>query len=183
MYINREDRTWDHHFIGGSQQYGGWDSWDPQGREGGDQYRKWDDHNQGKVAQYTDVRSTWGGREGYIDEDCYPYAWRDAVDDTVHEEDFQDAQDENNCVPQYPSFHGNVYDRTEHYPTSLPFCTSVWDDERGLCTWALGNDDNIWQGGGGHNSREVNRDDQDIQGSHSWQDSTSTESTLCAWNP
>ena len=35
VYIGRKDRTWDHHFTGGSQQYGGWDSWDLQGREGG----------------------------------------------------------------------------------------------------------------------------------------------------
>ena len=130
-----------------------------------------------------DVRSTWGGREGSIDKDHYPYTWRDAVDDTIHEEDFQDAQDENNRVPQYPSFYGNVYDRTEQYPMSPPFCASGWDDERGLCTQTLGDDDNIRQGGGGDNSREINRDDQDIQGSHSWQGSTSTKSSLRAWNP
>ena len=35
VYTGREDRTWDHHFIGGGQQYGGWDLWDPQGKEGG----------------------------------------------------------------------------------------------------------------------------------------------------
>ena len=35
VYTFRKDRAWDHHFTGGSQQYGGWDSWDLQGREGG----------------------------------------------------------------------------------------------------------------------------------------------------
>ena len=157
VYTSMEDRTWDHHFIGGGQQYR--DSWDPQSKEGRDQYGTWDNHNQGRTAQYMDVRSTWGGREGYIDEDRYPYAWKDAVDDTIHEEDFQDAHDKNNCVPQYPSFYGNVYNRTEHYPMSPLFCASVWDDERGLRIRTLGNDDNIWRGGGGHNSREINRDD------------------------
>jgi hypothetical protein len=76
------------------------------------------------------------------------------VDDTVHEEDFQDVHDEYNHVPRYPSFHGNVYNRTERYPMSPPFRTSEWDD-----------------------------DNEDIQGSHSWQGSTSSESTSCAWNP
>jgi hypothetical protein len=64
------------------------------------------------------VRSTWGGRKGSYSEDHYPYAWRDVVDDTVHEEDFQDVHDENNHVPRYPSFHGNVYDRIERHPMS-----------------------------------------------------------------
>jgi hypothetical protein len=73
------------------------------------------------VAQYTDMRSTWGGREGSYREDHYPYAWRDVVDDSVHKEDFQDVHDENNHVPWYPSFYGNVYDWTEHYPVSPPF--------------------------------------------------------------
>jgi hypothetical protein len=31
-----EDKAWDHHFTGGGQQYGCWESWDPQGRDGGD---------------------------------------------------------------------------------------------------------------------------------------------------
>jgi hypothetical protein len=88
VHTGMEDRAWDHHFTGSSEQYGGWESWDPQGREGGDQYRAWNDHNQGRAAQYTDVRSTWGGRKGSYSEDRYPYAWRDAVDDTVREEDF-----------------------------------------------------------------------------------------------
>jgi hypothetical protein len=89
------------------------------------------------------------------------------VDDTVHEEDFQDVRDENNHVPRYPSFHGSVYDRTERYPMSPPFRTSKWDDERELCTRTLGDDVNIRQGGGGNSSREMNRDNEDIQGSHS----------------
>ena len=65
-----------------------------QGWEDGNQYKAWNDHDQGRAAQYTDVRSMWGSREGSYSEDCYPYAWRDVVDDTIHEEDFQDAQDE-----------------------------------------------------------------------------------------
>jgi hypothetical protein len=101
-------------FYGGQWTIRGWESWDPQGREGGNQYRAWNDHNEGRAAQYTDVRSTWGGREGSYSEDHYPYAWRDVVDDTIHEEDFQDVHDENNHVPRYPFFYGNVYDRTEH---------------------------------------------------------------------
>jgi hypothetical protein len=68
------------------------------------------------------------------------------VDETVHEEDFQDVHDEDNHVPQYPSYHGNVYDRTECYPMSPPFRTSEWDDERELCTQTLGDDVNIRQG-------------------------------------
>jgi hypothetical protein len=105
------------------------------------------------------------------------------VDDTVHEEDFQDVHDENNHVPRYPSFHGNVYDRMERYPMSPPFRTSEWDDERELRTRTLGDDINIRQDGGGNNSRKMNRDNEDIQGSHSWQGSTSTESPSRAWNP
>ena len=56
------------------------------------------------------------------------------MDDTVHEEDSQDAQDKNNYVLQYPSFHGNVYNWTERNPMSPPLRTSEWDDERELCT-------------------------------------------------
>ena len=138
-----EDRGWDHHFIGGGEEYRGWQSWDPQGREGVDQYKAWNDHNQGRAAQYTDVRSTWGGREGSYHEDHYPYAWRDVVDDIVYKEDFQDVHDENNHVLWYPSFHGNVYDQIERYLRSPPFRTSKWDDKRGLCTLIIGNDINI----------------------------------------
>jgi hypothetical protein len=89
-----EDRAWDHHFTSGGEQYGGWESWHLQGREGGDQYRPWNDHNQGRAPQYTEVRNTWGGKEGSYNEDHYPYVRRDVVDDTVHEEDFQDVHDE-----------------------------------------------------------------------------------------
>jgi hypothetical protein len=77
------------------------------------------------------------------------------VDDTVHEEDFQDVHDENNHVPQYPSFHGNVYDRTERYPMSPLFHTSEWDDEKELRTRTLGDDVNIRRGGGGNSSCEI----------------------------
>jgi hypothetical protein len=85
------------------------------------------------------------------------------VDDTVHEEDFQDVHDEDNHVPQYLSYHGNVYDRTEHYPMSPSFRTSEWDDERELRTWTFGDDMNIRRGGGGNSSREMNKDNQDIK--------------------
>jgi hypothetical protein len=34
VHTGMEDRAWDHHFTGGSEQYEGWESWDPQGREG-----------------------------------------------------------------------------------------------------------------------------------------------------
>ena len=149
----------------------------------GDRYIAWNDHDQGRAAQYIDVRSVLGGREGSYNKDRYPYAWKDVVDDTVRKEDFQDAQDENNHVPQYPSFHGNVYYRMECYLMSLPFCTSQWDNERELHTWTLGDDVNIRRGDGGNSSCEMNRDNQDIEGSHSWQGTTSTESTLHAWNP
>jgi hypothetical protein len=108
------------------------------------------------------MRSMWGGREGSYSEDHYPYARKDVVDNTVHEEDFQDVHDENNHVPQYPSFHGNVNDRMEHYPMSLPFRTSEWDDERELRTRTLGDDVNIMRGGGWNSSREMNRDNEDI---------------------
>jgi hypothetical protein len=95
---------------------------------------------------------------------------------------FQDVHDKKYHVPRYPSFHGNVYDRTERYPVSLPFHTSEWDDERGLRTRIIGDDVNIMRGGGGNSSREMNRDNEDIHGSHSWQGNTSTESTSRAWN-
>jgi hypothetical protein len=134
---------------------------------GGDQYRAWNHHNQGRAAQYTDMKSTWGGREDSYSEDHYPYAWMDVVDDTVHEEDFQDMHDENNHVPRYPSFYGNVYDRMKHYPEPPPFCSSEWDDERGLCTRIIGDDLKIMQGGGGNNGREMNRDNEDIHDFHS----------------
>jgi rhamnose utilization protein RhaD (predicted bifunctional aldolase and dehydrogenase) len=78
------------------------------------------------------------------------------VDDTVHEEDFQDVHDENNHVPQYPSFYGNVYDRTKRYLVSPPFRTRI-----------IGDDINIMRGGGGNSSREMNRNNEDIHGSHS----------------
>jgi hypothetical protein len=35
VHTSMEDRAWDHHFTGGGEQYGGWESWHPQGREGG----------------------------------------------------------------------------------------------------------------------------------------------------
>jgi hypothetical protein len=117
------------------------------------------------------MRSMWGDREHY------PYAWKDVVDDIVHKEYFQDVHDENNHVPQYPSFYGNVYDRTEHYLEPLPFCSSEWDDVRRLRTWIIGDDVNIMRGGGGNYGCEMNRDNEDIHDSHSWQGSTSTEST------
>ena len=68
VHTGREDRAWDHHFTGGGEQYGGWESWNLQGREGGDQYRAWNNHDQGRVAQYMDVRSTWRSREGSYSE-------------------------------------------------------------------------------------------------------------------
>ena len=178
-----EDRAWDHHFMGGGEQYGDWESWDLQGKEGGDQYRTLNDHNQDKVAQYTYMRSTWGSREGSYSKDHYPYAWRDVVDDTIHEEDFQDVHDENNHVPWYASFHGNVYDWAECYSMSLPFRTSEWDDEKELHTRIIGDDVNIIRDGGRNSSYKMNRDNEDIHSFHSWQGNTSTESTLRAWNP
>jgi hypothetical protein len=102
------------------------------------------------------------------------------VDDIVHEEDFQDVHDENNHVPWYLFFYGNVYDWTERYLLSPPFRTSEWNDERELRTRIIGDEVNIMRGGGGDSSCEMNRDNKDIHGSHSWQGSTSTESTLCA---
>jgi hypothetical protein len=41
VHTSMEDKTWDHHFTGGGEQYRGWESWHLQGREGGDQYRPW----------------------------------------------------------------------------------------------------------------------------------------------
>jgi hypothetical protein len=93
------------------------------------------------------------------------------------------VHDENNHVPQYPFFYGNVYDRTKRYPKPPPFRSSEWDDERGLPTRNIGDDVNIMQGGGGNSSCEMNRDNEDIHNSHSWQGSTSTESTSHALNP
>jgi hypothetical protein len=84
-----------------------------------------------------DMGGTWGNREDSYREVHYLYAWRDIVDDTVHEEDFQDVNVENNHVSQYHLFHGNVYNRTERYPETLPFRRCEWDDERGLCTWII----------------------------------------------
>lgn len=66
---------------------------------------------------------------------------------------------------------------------SPPFRTSGWDDERRLRTWTLDDDDNTRRGGGGENNRDINRDDQNIHGSHGWQGNTSTENTSDAWNP
>jgi rhamnose utilization protein RhaD (predicted bifunctional aldolase and dehydrogenase) len=51
---------------------------------------------------------------------------------------------------------------------SPPFHTSEWDDERELCTRIIGDDVNIMRRGGGNSSRKMNRDNEDIQGSHSW---------------
>jgi hypothetical protein len=34
VHTGMEDRAWDHHFMGGGEQYRGWESWDLQGREG-----------------------------------------------------------------------------------------------------------------------------------------------------
>jgi hypothetical protein len=113
VHTGMEDIGWNHHFTSSTEQYRGWESWDPQDREGGDQYRAWKNHNKDRAAQHTNMRSMWGGRECFYSEDHYSYAWRDVVDDTVYEEDFQDVHDENNHVPWYPSFHGNVYDRME----------------------------------------------------------------------
>jgi hypothetical protein len=35
VHMDMEDRGWDHHSMGGDEQYRGWESWDQQGREGG----------------------------------------------------------------------------------------------------------------------------------------------------
>ena len=35
VHMGIKDIGWDHHCMGGSEQYGGWDSWDPQCKEGG----------------------------------------------------------------------------------------------------------------------------------------------------
>jgi hypothetical protein len=48
VHTGMEDKGWDHHFMGGGEQYRGWESWDPQGREGGDQYRA---HNKSQPGQ------------------------------------------------------------------------------------------------------------------------------------
>jgi hypothetical protein len=53
------------------------------------------------------------------------------------------------------------------HPVSPPFRTSEWDDERGLYTWIIGDDVNIMRGGGGNSNCEMNRDNEDIHGSHS----------------
>ena len=124
VHMGMEDKRWDHHFTGCSDQYGGWGSWDPQGKEGDDQYRAWNDHNEGKATQYMDMRSTWGGRRGSYNVDHYPYAWKDVVVDIVHKEDFQYVNDKNNHVPPYPPFHGTIYDQTEQYLEPLPFYSS-----------------------------------------------------------
>jgi hypothetical protein len=55
-------------------------------------------------------------------EDHYSYAWRDIVDDTVHEEDFQDVNDDNERYPQYSPFHVNAYNQVERYLEPPPFC-------------------------------------------------------------
>jgi hypothetical protein len=163
VHTSREDRSWDHHYTSAGEQYGDWDSWYPQ---------------------YTDVRSTWEGTDGAHDYDPYPDARREAVDDTVNEEDFQNVQEEDNRVPQYASIHDNAYNHVEQYPSSPPFRTSGWDGESRLRTRALDDDDNMrrW-GGGGESSRDTNRDDQNIYGSHGWEGSTSTENNSRAWNP
>ena len=180
-HTGSEDSAWN--VTSGGEQYGGWDSWNPQGRGGGNQYRAWGDDHHGRGVGYTDVRSTWGGREGSMDEDRYPYAWREGVDDIVCEEDFQDTRDDNYRVPQYPPFSGNAYERTERYPTSPPFRASGWDDDTRLRTRPLGDDEYRGQGGGGESSRDINRDDQNIQGYHNWQGSTSTGGSSQAWDP
>ena len=183
VHMGMEEKGWDHHFMGSTKQYVGKESWDPQGREGGDQYRAWNDYNEGGAAQYTDMRSTWGDMEGSYDEDHYPYAWRDAVDDIVHEKDFQDVHDKNNHVPWYPSFYGNVYNRTEHYLEPSLFRSSEWDDEKGLCIQIIEDDVNIMCRHGGNSSHDMNRDNEDIHDFHSLQGSNSIESTSPAQNP
>ena len=52
---------------------------------GSDQYGAWNDHNDGRATQYTDMKTTWGGRKGSYDEYHFLYAWRDVVDDTIHQ--------------------------------------------------------------------------------------------------
>jgi hypothetical protein len=79
-----------------------------------------------------DRRGMWGSREESYREDHYPYTRRDVVDNTIHEEDFQDVNDNNYHVPWYLPFHGNVYNQTKRYPEPPPFHSSEWDDEMRL---------------------------------------------------
>jgi hypothetical protein len=155
VHIGTEDKGWNHHFTSGDDQYGGRESWDLQGTDRGDRYRAWNDHNEGRAAQYMDKRGTWGNREESYREDHYPYTRGDVVDDTIHEEDFQNVNDDNYYVPWYLPFHSNVYNWTKRYPEPPSFRSSEWDDERGLRIRIIEDDVNIMRGGIGNSGRNI----------------------------
>jgi hypothetical protein len=90
-----------------------------------------------------DRGGTWRNREDSYKEDHYPYAQRDVVDDTIHEEDFQDVNDKNDYFPRYPLFHGNIYNQTERHPEPPPFHSNEWDGERRCCTRIIQDDTDI----------------------------------------
>jgi hypothetical protein len=71
----------------------------------------------------------------------------------------------------------------ERYLEPPLFRSSEWDDEKGLRTQIIEDDVNITRGNVGNSGRDMNRDNEDIHDYHSWQGSTSTGSTLHAWNP
>jgi hypothetical protein len=80
-------------------------------------------------------------------EDHYPYARRDVVDNTVHEEDFQNVNDNNERFFQYLPFHVN-YNQVERYPEPPPFHNNEWEGEMGHRAWNVHDEVDMVLGGG-----------------------------------
>jgi hypothetical protein len=95
MHTDTQNIGWDHHDMNGHDQYTGWDEYVVGTSV---QYSSWNEPNMGR------------GAPEYIErEDHYPYARREVMDDIVHEEDFQNVNDNSEQYPQYPPFHVNAY--------------------------------------------------------------------------
>jgi hypothetical protein len=140
-----------------------------------DQYTGWDEYVVGRGVQYSAWNESNMGRGApeYIErEDHYPYARKDVVDDTVHEEDFQNVNDDNEQYPQDPSFHINAYNQVEHYSEPPPFHNNEWEGERGHHAWNDHDEVDMVRG-----SQNGNTDNEYTHDYHSWQGSTSTGST------
>jgi hypothetical protein len=87
MRTDTQNTRWDHYDMSGHDQHMGWDEYVIGTSV---QYSSWNEPNMGRRAPE------------YIErEDHYPYARREVIDDTIHEEDFQNVNDNNEQYPQY----------------------------------------------------------------------------------
>ena len=104
------------------------------------------------------------------------------MDEPVHEEDFQDVNDNNEHFPWCPLSRVNAYNQVEHYQELPLFYSNEWKREGEHCTWNAHDGMNMVQGAVLNGSRNTNTDNKDIHDYHNWQGSTSTKSSLHTWS-